>query len=65
MYIQRQACFLWRTSLTTSGPNENVLSDEMALHDVAVNPIGPPAGVDAMNFLSKPVRNLPARIEGR
>jgi len=51
MYIQRQVCFF-------AGEPHNIWSernivDEMAVHDIAVNPISA-CGFDAMNFVGKP-----------
>jgi hypothetical protein len=51
MYVEREACF-FAYELHNVRSERNVI-DEMAVHDVAMNPIGARC-LDAMNFLSEP-----------
>jgi hypothetical protein len=51
MYIQRQVCF-FACQPHNVRPERNVI-DEMAVHDVAMDPIRA-CCLDAMNFLSEP-----------
>jgi hypothetical protein len=51
MYIQRQTCFFAYEPHNVRS-KRNII-DEMAVHNIAVNPIGA-CGFDAMNFLSEP-----------